>query len=146
MPHFTLTVTPDGLALAVMVGLTGQATSDLLSMGQPLPRPVLLQGIIDTASDLTVVSASVLSQLNLAPRAQHKTRSVAGSHPVRLFEVSLSIPPAGTLRASLLVLDQLLVMEWVSPPPNIAVLVGLDVLPHLWMFLDGPRKEFTIGD
>jgi hypothetical protein len=146
MPHFTLKITPDGLALSVMVGLTGQATATLVSSNQPIPRPVLLQGLIDTASNVTAVAAPVLSQFGLIPLASTTTQGVGGSHPVRLFEVSLTIPRQGTLQAALLVLPVIEVMEWTSPPPGFEALVGLDVLAEMLMLLDGPRKEFTLGD
>jgi hypothetical protein len=146
MPHVTLTITADGLALPVMVGLTGKAVADQLSAGHPVSRPVLLSGVIDTATDITVVSARVLNQLGLISVAQSTTRGVGGSHPVDLFLVSLSIPPVGSLTQPLFAVDSLLVMGWSSPPPNIDVLIGLDVLLQLLTVLDGPRKMYTLAD
>jgi hypothetical protein len=147
MPHFTLSVTQDGLIVPVMVGLTGKDTTALVSLGQPVPRPVRLQGEIDTGSNITCVSARALSQLGLTVASSaHRTHTVGGIQPANLFEVSLSIPPVGAMKAALLVLEHLWVMEWVSPPPGSEVLVGRDVLPHLLMLLDGPRMEFTLAD
>ena len=91
--------------------------------------------------------ARALTHLGLTPASTaHSTQTVGGSLPVRLFEVSLSIPPIGRLQASLLVLDHLVVMEWVAPLPGNEVLIGRDVLPHLLALLDGPRNEFTLAD
>jgi hypothetical protein len=147
MPHATFPVTQDGFLLPVVIGLTGLATRNLMSAGQPVPRPILLQGEIDTGSNITCVAARVLSQLGLsAASGSHTTQTVAGSHAARLFEVSLGIPAVGALKSSLLVLEHLWVMEWTPPSPVTEVLIGRDVLPHLLMVIDGPRQEFTLGD
>src|SRR5262249_3373853 len=100
---------------------------------------------IDTATDITAVSAQVLSQFGLTPTARQTTRGVAGPHPVRLFEIRLSIPPVAPLRSSLLALPQLVVREWTSPPANIDALVGCDVLAHLSVILHGRRLEAPLG-
>jgi hypothetical protein len=147
MPHATFPVTQDGYLVPVVVGLTGKDATALLSAGQPAPKPLLLQGEIDTGTNITCVSARALTHLALTPAStSHSTRTVGGSLPVRLFEVSLSIPLTGRLQASLLVLDQLVVMEWSAPLPGNEVLIGRDVLPHLLALLDGPRNEFTLAD
>jgi hypothetical protein len=146
MPHVTLTLTPEGLALPVVIGLSGKDSAALASAGQPVPTPVRLRGAIDTATNITVVSAAVLSQFGLVHVRDDSTWGVGGFLSVRLYEVSLSIPRMGALQQALLVLDHLVVMGWDSPPADIDVLVGLDVLEHLWTLYDGPRKEFTLGD
>jgi hypothetical protein len=147
MPHVTFQVTQDGYLVPVVVGLSGKDASALLSAGQPVPKPLVLQGEIDTGTNITCVSARALTRLGLTPSStSHSTQTVGGSLPVRLFEVSLSIPPTGRLQASLLVLEHLVVMEWAAPFPGNEVLIGRDVLPHLLALLDGPRSEFTLAD
>jgi hypothetical protein len=147
MPHVTLPVTPDGYLLPVVIGLSGQDSADLVAAAQPVPRPVLVQGEIDTGTNITCVAARVLNQLGLtAASTGHTTQTVGGTAQAQLFHVSLSIPPIGALQASLLVLDFLWVMAWTPPSPGSEVLVGRDVLPHLVTLLDGPRKEFTLFD
>jgi hypothetical protein len=146
MPHVTLNVTSDGLELPVMIGLNGGAIAHLLSLGRPIPRPQLLRGAIDTATNITVVAAPVLRRFNLPQYGRGTTHGIGGPLRVQLFEVSLSIPPVGALSAPLFALDRILVMEWMTPAPNLDVLIGLDVLAHLLTILDGPRQQFTLGD
>jgi hypothetical protein len=62
-----------------------------------------------------------------------------------LFDASVSVLRPGAGAGFLVVLEQLVVMEWV-PPSSFEVLLGLDVLQHLWFLYDGPRKEATLGD
>jgi hypothetical protein len=146
MPHATLSVTSDGYVLPVVVGWTGQETAKLLAAGQPVPKPIQLQGEIDTGSNITCIVGSALARLGLTATSSHTTHTVAGPHRVQLFEVSFGIPCIGALQGALLVLDHLVVMEWTSPPPGIEALVGRDVLDHLLMLLDGPRQQFTLAD
>ena len=52
-----------GYGLAV--GLNGTATTSLVAAGQPVPSPQLIQGLIDTGSDVTGVSPVALARLQL---------------------------------------------------------------------------------
>jgi hypothetical protein len=111
MPHVTLKWTQDGLALPVMVGITGQATAVLVAAGKPVPRPVLLNGVIDSGTNITAVAAPVLASFGLIPSSSHFTHGIGGSLSVQLFDVSLSILPVGALQAPLLVLPELEIMQ-----------------------------------
>lgn len=75
---------------------------------------------------------------------QTYTHTAAGSVPVRLFRVSLSIPPAGNLAGPMLTRDDLLVMELIHPSPDVEVFIGLDILLDCRLLLDGPGGYFTL--
>jgi hypothetical protein len=141
-----LTVTQEGLELPIVIGLKGQTTASLVAAGQPVPPPLLRRGLIDTGTDVTCVTSSIVQLLGLSPVQTHVSHTVAGPIKVNLYEVSLGLPRMGNLPASLLVLEQLTVMELTQPPANLDVLLGLDVLAHLLIVLDGPRGEFTLAD
>jgi hypothetical protein len=146
MPHLTLSVTTDGLVLPVIIGLKAQAASTLVATGQTPPRPTTLEGLIDTASNITCIPPRLVNLFGLPPVGQTTTRGVVGTHPVDLYEVSFCIPgPPSTPTNFLLVLPYLRVMEW-DPPGNQEILVGMDVLSYLILWLDGPRREFMIAD
>jgi hypothetical protein len=147
MPHFTLTCTSDGLEVPVVIGLDGAEMAKRLAGGIAVPRPVLLRGVIDTASDISCTVSRVVSQLGLSPVGRTSTQTAAGAAQVNLREASLSLLMPGVTPASyLLVLNQITVMELPGLTPGIEAIVGLDVLYRLWLFLDGPRREFTLGD
>jgi hypothetical protein len=147
MPHITFLVDVDGLSLAVMIGLNGQKSFRLVSLGQPVPAPLLVRGIIDTGSDVTCVAAQVLRQLPLICQGHRTTQTVAGSVQVDLFDVSLTVLNPRQPTQPLLVLDQLTCMELPQPPSSsVDALVGLDVVLQLLLVLDGGRKEFLLAD
>jgi hypothetical protein len=104
----------------------------------------LVRGVLDTGSDVTCVSAAVLSRFALVSAGQTTTHTAAGSSHVNLFDVSLSLLRPGGL--ALLVVEQLVVVELLNPPPGIDAFVGRDILSQLLFFHDGPQNEFTLGD
>lgn len=134
----------DELRLAAVISLNRPAMIGLIAAGQPLPAPIWTTALIDTGSTITCVSADVLQRLGISAVAQSRTQTVRGSVPVQLFEIGLSIPPAGNLPGSMLTRDDLLVMELIDPPPDVDVLVGLDILLDCRLLLDGPARQFTL--
>ena len=112
----------------------------------PIPTPNLVRGVLDCGSDITCVAERVMRLLNLAPAGQNTTQTTTGSFQVNLYEVSLSVPPVGRLPGPFAVHDYLMVMELAPTSTGIEVLVGMDILGELLFVLDGPRKEFTLGD
>jgi hypothetical protein len=72
MPQLNLPFTPDGPTAPAVVGLNGQDSTALVQAGQPLPQPVRVVALFDTGSDVTAVSAHVVTRLALAPQRQGK--------------------------------------------------------------------------
>jgi hypothetical protein len=146
MPHLSFSRHPEGWILPIVVGINGRDTANLLATGQPIPPPQLLNAQIDTGSDISAVAASVLSRLGLRPVQFASTRTIAGSVPVDIFEVSLSIPHPSQGTRPIFVTDQLLIMEATNPLSGIDALLGLDVLDQVLTILDGPRREATLAE
>src|SRR5262249_24301126 len=119
MPHLTLRVTDEGLAVEVMVGLPGSRIAALVAAGQPVPPALRLGGVVDPGSNVTCVAQRVLQHFTLQPEQQATTQTILGPAEVDVFNVSLSIPAQGALLQALLVLDQILVMELTQPPPGV---------------------------
>jgi hypothetical protein len=144
MARATYAVTPDGLAVPVLVGLDGGTTVARRTAGQPVPAPIRARGLIDTCSDVSAVAAGILQQLAVPPARTATTTTAAGPLSVRLFLVSLSIlgpPPSGGFVHTEPVL---LVSELPSVLPDADVLIGLDVLLKGRLLLEGPPGFFTL--
>jgi hypothetical protein len=144
MPQLTFPLGPDGLIVDALVGIDGDATSDLVAAGQPVPSPRQVRALIDTGSDVTVVSASVLTALGLTPHFQTTTQTVAASIGVNIFTVSLSITDNRQPGAPLFVHPTLAVMEMSGAVAGFDVLIGMDVLANCRTLIDGPQRRFTI--
>ena len=144
MPQLTFPLQLGELKLTVVIGLYHQAMVDRIAAGLPPLAPVWTRGVIDTGSSITCVATDVVQGLGLPPAGQTNTRTAAGSVPVSLFRVSLSVPPAGNLPEPMLTRSDLIVMELIDPPPDVDVLVGLDILLDCRLLLDGPARQFTL--
>jgi hypothetical protein len=113
--------------------------------GSPIPPPLLLRGLIDTGSDVSVVVPSVPRHFGLAPFQSRSTQGTTGSAPVHLYEMSLSIINPGGPGPSMLSWERLLVMEAPAGLPGVDVIVGLDVLRECLLISDGPGPRFTLA-
>lgn len=145
MATLTFPVQPDGLICNALIGLDGKATTALVAAGQAVPAPILCRALIDTGSDFSCVAPAVLRQLRLTvPVAKSKTGTTTGIASVNLFDVSVNVLDLRNPLGPKLILPVVMVMEIPAPPPNLDVLIGLDVLLTARLVLDGPRREFTL--
>jgi Aspartyl protease len=145
MPHLTLPVQPHGLAAELVVGLDGDKMTSLTLAGLPIPPPVRITGLIDTATDLTALSPQLIQRLALPVLGTVATLTASGPAHVRLYEVSLSITGPVAAAGPIYVLSKLRVTELATAIPNADCLLGMDVLGQGLFILDGPAKRFTIG-
>lgn len=144
MPQLTFPLQQNELRVPAVISLNHAAIHGLIAAGQPLPKPIWTTAIIDTGSSLSCVTSDVLQKLGIAAVMQTTTQTAKGSASVYLFEISLSIPPAGNVPGTMLTRSDLLVMELIDPIPGIEVLIGLDILLDCRLLLDGPARRFTL--
>src|SRR5690242_3557068 len=143
MPQLTFPIASDGLVLDVLVNLEAAVFLPRRASGQPCP-PVEAKGLIDTASNVTGVSAAIVRQLGLPPTGPPTTTTgVGGSATVQLYRASLHLRDAGDPTLQMLTLPSLLVME-LPPGPTCDVLIGLDVLMGCTLIVNGPGQQFTV--
>src|SRR5262245_26500935 len=112
----------DGPALEVLVGLNDQDSAACLQAGAPIPMPVRLRALIDSATDVTAVAPSAFQRLQLAPAGDAPSHTAGGQANVRLFNVSLSISGPRGAAGPMLHREDLLVSELAVTLPNVEVL------------------------
>jgi len=144
MPVYNFPLTSQGPTLPVLIGLGGQQTASLPSLAQAAQRSVLLRGILDTASNVTVVPAAIIAQLGLPLHSSRTTTTTAGVINVWLFIASLSIPGPGPA-VPMFTRPLLRVMEGTVPLPNVDVVIGQDILSEFLFLQDGPGGRFTLA-
>jgi hypothetical protein len=144
MAQLTFAIPAGELKLTVVVGHGRRALVDLLAKGQAPPPPVWTTALIDTGTNVTCVASAVLAKLGLISTGQASSQSVTGLAAVKLFDVSLSIPPAANAPGTMLTRHDITVMESPNALPDVDVLIGLDVLLDCKLLLDGPARHFTL--
>jgi hypothetical protein len=145
MPHFTFPITPEGCTLAVLIGLRSAQVQALLAAGQPIPPPLSARALLDNGSDMTAVSGRLVRQLRIPPGKRVQTHTAGGALEVDTYDLSLSVPNPSGATTPMLTYGELTVTEFQHAPPQIDVLIGLDVLRQCLTLLDGPGERFTLA-
>jgi hypothetical protein len=146
MPSITLSWDPAGLVMPVIVGPDANTIRSLQQAGQPIPPIVEVRGLIDSGSDVCVISPFLVQHFGLQPIWSLPTQTTIGTTPVQLYEVSLVVVGPARLSGPMLVRSTLQVMGATHPFSNqIEVLIGLDILRDCRLDSDGPNQVFTLA-
>lgn len=137
----TFPLTGPGLEVDVFVTVE-DATLDPLRQAGAAPPPIPARALIDTGSDLTVVSPAILQRLGIPFVFQTTTHGVGGSVSVNLYRVGLNIIDSRNVSLPWLMFATLLVMELPGIPFD--VLIGLDIIRACKLNIDGPAGLFTL--
>ena len=127
----------------VLVWLTRGAADDLAAQGLPHPAPIRCRGVLDTGTDISLISPRIRTGLGLVRVAHATSTTASGILRADLYRVSVSITDFNTPGAPLLSMPDLLVMEFAAALP-VDVVIGLDVLLTVRLLLDGWGRCFTL--
>jgi len=143
MSQLTFPILAASLIVDVLVNLEAPVLIPLRAGGQARP-PIETQGIIDTASNVTGVSAAIVQHLGLLPIGPATTTTgIGGSVTVQLDRVSLHLRDARVPTQPTFTMPSLEVME-LPPAVSCDVLIGMDVLAGCKLIVDGPAQQFTV--
>src|SRR5207244_420298 len=78
MAQLTFPIPSGELTLAVVIGHNRKALTALLAAGQAFPSPIWTMGVIDTGSNITCVTPTVLQRLALSSSSQSSSQTVGG--------------------------------------------------------------------
>jgi hypothetical protein len=142
MPQLTFPIVPDGFVVDILVNLEVSELLPRRASGQSCP-PLAGKGVIDTGSNVSGVSPTLLRQLGVQSVGTTSTTGIGGSYPVRLYRVSLHISDLQNLGLSWFSHLALTVMDL---PPWLAHegLIGRDILLTCKTIVDGPGGFFTL--
>lgn len=143
MAQLTFPISGSELWVDVRVNLSAPDLVNVQTAGGPAPPSVFARAQIDTGSNVTVVAASIIGRLGIAPVVHTTTQGIAGPVSVRLFRVSLSILDVTQPHLPWVTEPDLLVME-APPNPPVDILIGMDVLLGCRLLVDGPARQFTL--
>ncbi|MBL8794431.1 MAG: aspartyl protease family protein [Planctomycetia bacterium] len=142
MARLTFPIARVGLVVDVAINLKEVSLLPLRAVGAG-PVPTVGEGLVDTGSDISAVSVSILQRLRLAPLQSTSTQSFAGSMPIDLYEVSLHVFDSRNVNLLWFSQPSLVVMEMPAGLP-FAVILGMDVIRACNLHVDGPGSVFTL--
>jgi hypothetical protein len=145
MPILTFALSPDGLAVQVLLGLSRANAQALRAAGQAIPQPVQLRALIDTGADLTSVVDAAVGPLGLLPLGPFAVNTANGLTIVNRYAVSLTLlappgrPPQHLTRQNMPVIGM------ANAPIGFDAIVGMDLLRDCLLVVDGPAGQFTLA-
>jgi hypothetical protein len=142
MPQLSFPFDRNGMMVDVLLSCGGDRLKQLLDQNAPVPAPVWARGMIDTGTNVSAVSLTLLRQLGIEGGKEVKSEGIGGEFVTRSYEVSLTIAdkaaPAGPTYSppdvSVIHLDA----------AGVDVLIGLDLLMACRLVIDGRAGLFTL--
>lgn len=150
MPHFTRPITQKGPLLKVEIGVSDELQRLYRLLNFPIPRPLFVDGLVDTGASITGIDTVVARALDLTSRGTIPmvTPSTGGQAvQVPLYDVSLAIPPgnAGELPYRVANLSVFASDELGGEGYPYHVLVGRDVLSRCLLVYNGQQGTYTLA-
>jgi hypothetical protein len=142
MPQMSFPFDRNGMMVDVLLSCGGDRLKQLLEQNTPIPAPVWARGMIDTGTNVSAVSLTLLRQLGIEGGKEVKSEGIGGEFVTRSYEISLTIAdktaPAGPTysppHVSVMHLDA----------AGVDVLIGLDLLMACRLVIDGRAGLFTL--
>ena len=100
------------------------------------PAPYRTRGIIDTAAARTCINSTTVDKLLLEPLQMETLITASGPRESGIYDLTLQLGPREEHSP-----DPLSVLAYDAMVTGAELLVGLDVLRHGRLTLDGPRGE-----
>jgi hypothetical protein len=145
MPHFSLTISPRGPLLQVLLGVSAPRGTALTAAGQPVPAPIPITGLIDTGASCTSIDISLLRQLAIPETGKttvHTPSTQANApHSTSVYDISLVLVHPLTVRT----FNALPVIEAPLIHQGIQALIGRDILSHCLFVYDGQSGNFSLS-
>lgn len=145
MPHFTLSIGPDGPMLDAVVAVSEGRGLSLQAANQPLPSPVKIRALLDTGASCTCVDPSVPAALGLTPTGIAQLTVASGAtEPREEFDVSLFIP-AKPGDAPMVFRTIKVVATPLKAAQGFDALIGRDILSLCVVTYNGSVNLFTVA-
>jgi hypothetical protein len=123
-----------------------KAHEDVLkSTKQPVPPPYIGTGLIDTGAMMSCIDPQVVKRLRLVPtgRMNVLTPSTGATpHATLKYDVSMHIFEP---KSNYMLSRAVAVAESELQPQGLDAIIGMDVLSHCLLIVDGTCGEFKLG-
>lgn len=147
MPLFTLQAGPEGPIVTAYIMVSAARHRALTTLGQAIPQPQKIRGLIDTGASGTCVDPSVLDALGLTPTGSVQVHTpTTGNAPVAKdqYDIGLAIPGPAISQAALMVANLPVLCSELFDAQAIHALIGRDVLSRCLLSYDGTTNLFTL--
>ena len=144
MPHFSKQIETKGLLVNVWFTVSDARAKVLASEGMEIPKPVEVQGLIDTGASNTCVTPDVIEALDLTASDTEHAFTPSGSMSVNVYDVGLSI--YSRYEEAPVRIPNLRVSETEALlKQDLRCLLGMDVLSRCLLVVNGQARFYTLA-
>ena len=147
MPIITGEIVRDGAIIDVLIGVSGNRQSRLLSVGFRVPATIPVRAVIDTGSHLTGLMPSVFRALEIQPFRYLPIRTPStkpdSPHWCDQYDVSLTLVSGEVLKY--LPSVHAIASEDFDEEEGVQALIGRDVLDLCVFSYYGPHQKFSLA-
>src|SRR5262245_58267180 len=147
MPILTLSLSPRGALLPILIRLSDPDIRVLRAALRPIPQPITATGLIDTGADMTGVDAGLIQRLSPLTGGMTLANLPAHGGLSPAFQYNLGVTilhPSGNAQDNLPFRD-MQVLELPLAQLGFEVLVGRDMLAHCNFLYQGPLGRFELS-
>jgi hypothetical protein len=146
MPILTLPLEPDGPIISVGFVVSAPRQMALERAKLPVPKPVIVRGLIDTGASCTCVDSTVIQRLQLVPSGTvpvHTPSTSGTPHICSQFDIGIGLlMDNGQVHSPGLVIP---VIESDLGSQGIQALLGRNLLEQGILIYDGRRRLLTLA-
>ncbi|MGL6096402.1 MAG: hypothetical protein ACRC7O_11475 [Fimbriiglobus sp.] len=136
--------TADDIRFPVYIGVDATRAAAVRAAGLTPPPRVLAHAILDTGTNVTIVSAGLAAAIGLQFLRRDTTQTGGGVVATDLYLAEIVLPPIFGLTAEVTLANRLIVATLPGLEPGIDVLFGLDLLLVCRLEVDGPNRTFSL--
>ena len=148
MPTLSKPLSADGPVVDVLVELADYEADGLRQSGKPVPAPVSVRAVLDTASRITCIDVRAIQGLPLVPvGSQAILTASTGTQPFfcDLYDLTLTVvdSPGNPLLA--LPFGTVTTADADLIPTGTPAVIGCDLPDHCVFVYDGPQQALTLS-
>ena len=107
--------------------------------GRMAPAPYRTEGIIDTAAQRTCINLTTVDKLLLEPVRRETLMTASGPRDSGIYYLTLQLGPREEHPP-----DPISVLAYDATVAGAELLIGLDVLTHGKLVIDGPNRRYEL--
>jgi predicted aspartyl protease len=147
VPHFTLSIEPNGPIVNAAVSVSEGRRTALLADGQEVPVARTIRALVDTGASFTSIQPHVLQALGLTPTGTIEivTPSTGSeTHTTETYDVDFAIGGANADDPPLVISNLRIATSELFLRQGIHALIGRDVLKRCILVYNGSINAFSL--
>jgi hypothetical protein len=144
MPHATIDIVDNKCVVRAHVGIGPLWRGILTKVKQAVPQVEVLDAVIDTGAQRSVIDERIAKRVGLYPCGELPFCTPSSGNNQVMFPIYEMVFGLYEHRRNYWLAETFFLAAG-PPMPGVGMLLGMDILSHCSLFVDGPSKRFTLG-